>query len=152
MKVFRVAVTGGRDHVITHEEDKRFRALLQEKWLSGGVIHVVVLHGNCRGVDQRAAEIAESAGFPAVPFEAPWKWVRNIAHLTLEHHAQLTEAQGFPRAKIKGIAEHVAKKAGPLRNYVMLGAADLLVAFPGGIGTDGCVRQAVALGVEVIRL
>lgn len=124
MKVFRVAVTGGRDHVITHEEDKRFRALLQEKWLSGGVIHLVVLHGNARGVDQEAARIAELCGFPAVPFEAPWDTLGRV------HRAV----------------------AGPLRNWMMLKAADLLVAFEGGRGTANCVKQAGELGVEVVRL
>ena len=132
MKTYKVAVTGGRDHQITDEEKYRFLNLLHQRWVSAsegyaGAVQVLVLHGRCRGVDQRAAEIAESAGFPTVPFEAPWEW----------------------RYKLDKKPFHLA---GPLRNWMMLKAADLLVAFPGGKGTANAVRQAGELSVEVVRI
>lgn len=138
MKTYRVAVTGGRDHQITEEEERRYLNLLHQRWCDASegypqVVNVLVLHGNCRGVDQRAAEIAESAGFTTVPFEAPWDF----------------EVYGpdAGRGKVQ-----VGSAAGPLRNWMMLEAADLLVAFPGGKGTANAVRQAGELGVEVVKL
>jgi hypothetical protein len=48
-------------------------------------------------------------------------------------------------------AKH-GKRAGPLRNRAMLGQGiDLVVAFPGGRGTEDMVKQAHAAGVMVTR-
>lgn len=45
------------------------------------------------------------------------------------------------------------KAAGPIRNQQMLDAgADLVVAFPGGRGTEDMVRRARAAGVTVLRV
>ena len=45
-----------------------------------------------------------------------------------------------------------AKAAGPIRNQQMLDAgADLVIAFPGGRGTEDMVRRATAAGVKVQR-
>lgn len=43
------------------------------------------------------------------------------------------------------------KKAGPLRNQAMIdrGGVSLLVAFPGGRGTEDMVRRAEAAGIPV---
>lgn len=44
--------------------------------------------------------------------------------------------------------------AGPIRNKRMLdeGKPDLVVAFPGGAGTDNMVTQAMKAGVSIIRV
>jgi len=44
-------------------------------------------------------------------------------------------------------------KAGPIRNKQMLdeGRPDLVVAFPGGNGTNDMVKKAKAAGIEVIE-
>ncbi len=46
------------------------------------------------------------------------------------------------------------KKAGPLRNQRMLDEfkPDLVLAFPGGKGTEDCARRAEAAGVKVRRV
>jgi hypothetical protein len=45
------------------------------------------------------------------------------------------------------------KKAGPMRNQAMLGQGiDLVVAFPGGRGTDDMKKRARAAGVEVLEI
>jgi hypothetical protein len=46
------------------------------------------------------------------------------------------------------------RAAGPIRNAQMLaeGKPDLVVAFPGGKGTQNMVRQARAYGVRVIEI
>lgn len=44
--------------------------------------------------------------------------------------------------------------AGPRRNFRMLSEIrpDKVIAFPGGRGTKDCVKQAIALGIEVIEV
>jgi hypothetical protein len=46
------------------------------------------------------------------------------------------------------------KSAGPRRNQKMLdeGRPDLVIAFPGGSGTEDMVRRAKAAGVEVVEV
>ena len=45
------------------------------------------------------------------------------------------------------------KAAGPIRNREMLqSGAQILVAFPGGRGTENCVKQAKELGITVLRV
>lgn len=43
------------------------------------------------------------------------------------------------------------RAAGPIRNGEMLRGADLLIAYPGGRGTQNCVGQAEKLGITVMR-
>jgi len=48
--------------------------------------------------------------------------------------------------------EKYGKKAGPIRNQKMVdGGAYLCVAFPGGDGTEDCVRRAHEAGIPVKR-
>lgn len=44
------------------------------------------------------------------------------------------------------------KAAGPIRNGEMLKDADMLIAFPGGRGTEDCIRQAKKKGIPVLRV
>jgi len=45
------------------------------------------------------------------------------------------------------------KAAGPIRNGWMLDRApDLVLAFPGGKGTENCIAQARARGIPVLRV
>lgn len=126
MNTYRVAVTGGRDHQITGEEAGRLHDIL----LGLRYLNVVLLHGNARGVDRQVANLAESWGYPVVPFEAPWDHLK----------------------KLLGEEDPRWKAAGHIRNGQLLAAADLLVAFPGGKGTADCVRQVRELGVEVVEI
>ena len=41
------------------------------------------------------------------------------------------------------------RRAGPLRNREMVAAVDLLIAFPGGRGTESCITEARKLGRPV---
>lgn len=137
MNTFRIAVTGGRDHRLTEDEIAQLCGVLLDSASSGGGDrYIVLLHGNCRGVDQEAARLAESWGFPVVPFEAPWSWF----------------SQAGPAPQYEQNQRLGRGVAGPLRNWMMLRAADLLLAFPGGRGTANCVKQARELGVEVVEV
>lgn len=83
---------------------------------------VLVIHGGARGADSLGGAWAVARGIPVEVFPADW-------------------------------AKH-RKKAGILRNIQMLtdGKPDLVVAAPGGRGTEDMVRRAVDAGVEVWQL
>lgn len=78
-----------------------------------------VVHGGSRGADELADRWAKARGVNVVPFPADWK-------------------------KFK-------KAAGPIRNTQMLEAAmpDLVVAFPGGAGTNDLVAKAYDMDIPV---
>lgn len=49
--------------------------------------------------------------------------------------------------------KELGKKAGHVRNAEMIATKpDLVIAFPGGIGTANCVRQAKKAGIPVIEV
>jgi SLOG family YspA-like protein len=62
-------------------------------------------------------------------------------------------ARGTHTARVDALWEFHGKAAGPLRNTAMLLLnPDLVVAFPGGSGTESMVKLAEASGVKVIRV
>lgn len=63
-------------------------------------------------------------------------------------------ANGINRTVFKADWSKDGRKAGPVRNSVMLsvGKPDLVIAFPGGRGTADMVRKAKAKGVPVEEL
>ena len=63
------------------------------------------------------------------------------------------ERNGIHCATVKARWANYNAAAGPLRNAVMLSLGpDLVVAFPGGVGTENMVKQAEAAGVDVMRV
>lgn len=42
------------------------------------------------------------------------------------------------------------RSAGPIRNGLMAQYADMLIAFPGGRGTDNMIKQATEKGLKVV--
>ena len=81
----------------------------------------LVIQGGAGGVDAIARVWASAVGVPCLTIDAAWG--------------------------------KFGKSAGPIRNKWMLkyGKPDLVVAFPGGRGTESMVRLAEDAGVEVIR-
>lgn len=79
----------------------------------------VLIHGGASGADTLADTYARRHNIPVLVFDADWK-----TH---------------------------GRAAGPKRNKKMLteGAPDLVMAFPGKVGTKNMVALAVAAGVEV---
>lgn len=80
----------------------------------------VVIHGAARGVDTQAMIAAQTLpGVKHLPFQAEW--------------------------------EKWGRAAGPIRNKRMLeeGRPDLVVAFPGGRGTENMIILAKRAGVRV---
>lgn len=95
------------------------------RWMSEAVgdrtaAEVVVIHGGARGADYLAGEIARQAGVRVIVCPADWN-----AH---------------------GAA------AGPIRNQQMLDnhAPTLVLAAPGGAGTNDMVRRARRAGIPII--
>lgn len=82
----------------------------------------LVITGGASGADDLAARWGHYAKLPVCIFPANWK--------------------------------HLGKAAGTARNRAMmdLGKPDVVVAFPGGIGTAHMADYAARAGAEVIRL
>lgn len=82
----------------------------------------LLAQGGAEGADRLAFAWAMTRGVPCATFEAAWATY--------------------------------GRSAGPRRNQWMLEivAPDLVVAFPGGAGTEDTVRRARAAGVEVRRI
>lgn len=81
-----------------------------------------IIHGAAAGADKIAGGWARLSGIPEEPFAADWN-------------------------------EH-GRAAGAIRNRRMLveGKPDLVIAFPGGRGTENMVAQAMKAGVPVRRV
>lgn len=83
----------------------------------------VLIHGDARGADRVSQLWAERLRVPFLPFPANWK-------------------------------DH-GKAAGPIRNTQMLdeGEPNLVVAFPGGVGTSDMLGKAIDRdGVDVLDM
>ena len=118
----RVLVCGGRDY---DDRDHIHNTLCELDAARGPI--VCVIHGLATGADHEGMIWAQmmATARPYVrhaPFRADWR--------------------------------RLGKAAGPLRNQRMLdeGRPNLVVAFPGGVGTADMVRRARAAGVEVIEV
>ena len=81
----------------------------------------VVIHGAARGADTLASDWAHNRNVPVEPYRAQWNTHSNAS--------------------------------GPIRNIQMLveGKPDIVIAFPGGKGTDNMKTQATAAGVAVVE-
>lgn len=81
-----------------------------------------LMHGGAKGADTEAGLWAESEGITPLVYKAEWK--------------------------------KYGKSAGPRRNAIMLrdGKPDIVIAFPGGKGTENMVTLARSHGVPVIRV
>lgn len=126
---FILVVTGGRDHVqksgrLFANEEAQFVALIDE------LQPTIFREGEARGVDVAARDVVRRIGRKIQIQKWPAEW------------------------------ERYGNAAGPIRNGAMLrgtstksgetgGLAHHLAAFPGGTGTDNCVRQAEKLLVRV---
>lgn len=122
-----VLVCGGRNYDPAEAWNWLERNLsdaIAERWQRWGSAAKVgtLLHGGARGADEGAADWGKSEHLRVLCYPANWK--------------------------------RDGKAAGPIRNQRMLdeGKPDLVIAFPGGVGTADMVRRARAAGVEVIEV
>jgi hypothetical protein len=81
-----------------------------------------VIQGGAKGADRTARSVAEQLGIMVREFPADW--------------------------------EKYGKAAGPIRNQQMLneGKPDLVIAFPGGKGTQDMINRAKKAGVKVTKI
>lgn len=82
----------------------------------------VLISGAARGADSLAAKLGSSLGAYVIEFPADWN-------------------------------KH-GRSAGPIRNKQMLdeGMPDIVLAFPGGRGTQNMIQQSRKAGVEVVEI
>ena len=121
----RVLVCGGRgyDSADVWNWLERFLRDEIESNLGRGAWPIsVLMHGGAKGADEGAGKWAESEDLKSIVFKADWK--------------------------------KYGKSAGPRRNSIMLrdGKPDIVIAFPGGKGTEDMVNKAHGESVPVIRV
>lgn len=109
--------------IVCGARDFRFPAVLK-KALNGQHATspiTVVIHGGAQGADAMADAWAKNNGVPVIRMEAHW--------------------------------HRLGKRAGPVRNQWMIDhcAPDLVIAFPGGRGTQDMVSRALAANVPVLE-
>ena len=82
----------------------------------------IIIHGCARGADRLAGKWARTRNKKEIRFPADWQRYR--------------------------------KAAGPIRNKEMLmqGKPDIVIAFPGGKGTEHMIRLSIKNNVKVIRV
>lgn len=82
----------------------------------------VIIHGDCSGADTLAAKYGKFKGLTVLNYPAKWS--------------------------VHG------KAAGPIRNREMieLHPDAILIAFPGGRGTEDCIKQALAHKMTVLQV
>lgn len=119
----RLLVCGGRDFGTDSEEHDYIFWKLHEVIQNEGLsfADVTIVQGGARGADSAAADFARMFYLPLEEFPADW-----------DKHG---------------------KAAGAIRNQQMIdeGRPDLVVAFPGGRGTDDMCKRAVKAGIEIRR-
>ncbi len=88
---------------------------------------------------------AEERGQPAMLIHGGYRGVDLLA-------AEWARENGVHSAEVLALWDEYGKAAGPKRNAAMLLLRpDLVIAFPGRVGTADMVRKAVAAGVEVLK-
>lgn len=124
----RALVCGGRDFGVQNKDGTKPHALIGHEYdfLRSTLARVharrtitVVIHGAARGADTLGKEWAEDYNVPTEPYPADWK--------------------------------RYGKIAGRLRNAEMLvkGKPDVVIAFPGGVGTAHMIQIARDADVPV---
>lgn len=70
-----------------------------------------------------------------------------------DYHGELwAEASGIPLTIHPADWIAYGRAAGPMRNQIMVNAAQCLIAFPGGRGTADVTSRAIKGGLKVIRI
>lgn len=128
MNILTIAVTGGRDHFPTTAELDELTAVVRSIRESYNFTGTRFVHGAARGVDTVVGAWAKSQGFIVKPYP-----------ISLSLDGELINSQYSPRL------------SGVNRNERMLTDArpDALIAFPGGTGTEDCIKRAKRKGIKV---
>jgi UDP-N-acetylmuramoylalanine-D-glutamate ligase len=128
----RILVCGGRDY------GNREELFLILDRLHGATPFTVLIHGGAKGADALAAAWAEARRVDTNAYPALW--------------GDLSQPDALIKHSRSGRAYDA--RAGFRRNQTMLdlGKPDLVVAFPGGSGTQDMVDRAKAAGVRMIHV
>lgn len=124
----RILVCGGRDFDDWEAFRDHMALIAEEKFqrteeIDGNYLYdVTIISGGAKGADTLAADWATIEWTRYEEFPANW--------------------------------DKYGKKAGPIRNQQMLdeGKPDLVIAFPGGVGTADMVRRAKKAGIELVEI
>jgi len=124
-----VLVTGGRDY----KDRDHFDKTLRHVWTTHTGCFDTIMHGAC-GLD--ADEL-----FDITKITGADRLAQNWATLN-----------AVPCIWVPAAWKRLGRPAGPIRNQAMIDKKpDLVVAFPGGVGTADCVRRARKANIRVIE-
>jgi len=117
----RVLVCGGRDYGCGNQDQLDHIHNTLTELNAARGPFSCIIHGAATGADEEGMGWAQMMGILHAPFQADW-------------HTH-------------------GRAAGPMRNQRMIdeGRVDLVIAYPGGRGTDDMIRRAEKAGIEVIR-
>lgn len=149
----RILICGGRDYgrVIPGKVAEFPRRIAEKKKLCEVLGKLLIefggfqiIHGGAKGADALAGAWAQdSRGLPKpIVFEALWDDVDRPGAVVKVRKSGPNKGTKFDAA------------AGPRRNQRMVdeGKPDLVVAFPGGDGTEDMITRAAKAGIEVRRI
>ena len=133
-----VAVTGGRDVLPTNVE--RF-ALLR---LLDALPCTTLRHGQASGVDDAVSRLLRNRPSAILVEAWPARW---------RPRGALDRSAGPRRsaAMLRGDPSDPSVEW-PRSDYSPRPRADLLIAWPGGPGTAGCIKAAERMGITVLRI
>ena len=119
--------------------------------MSANSLRTVVVCGSRDGIDYLPGERAMRAALERWKFEHVV--VGSLRGTDLMAHSWACVRAGLVATVVPAQWDKYGKAAGPLRNRRMLRVFEPLVvlAFPGGRGTEDCVRAASEAGIEVAR-
>ena len=139
MNGLRILVTGGRDYTdVVAVEVALQRVVLERLGPVADAGQVTVVHGDAGGLDRLAGAVAHRLGFAVEAH--PADWVAPCRPTCPPHR----------RRRRDGVAYCPA--AGVYRNALMVElGADVALVFPGGRGTQDCVRRIRAAGIDLIE-
>ena len=121
----KILVCGGRDYYKYSVVKDNLENIINEIWLENEEEEITIIQGGATGAD-----------FLAKVF-------------VLDEYSEYLKLEEY-----KAEWGRYGKAAGGIRNQQMLdeGKPDLVIAFPGGVGTADMVRRAKKAGVKVIEV
>ncbi len=128
----RVLVCGGRNY---NDRDHIYNTLCDLHYKLGPF--TAVIHGDATGADSEADGWAEMMKIPTVPMKAKWKDL-DAPGAVIKHnrYGAYNALAGFDRNQ----------------RMIDEGKPDIVIAFPGGNGTDDMCERAKKAGVKIKKI
>ena len=136
-RIPKILVTGGRNfgRLPKDKNDPTYTQRKREKELVECELNKTAMEHDAQGRKDVHWIFGDATGVDAIV----WKWAKSCYDLYDRYKAQWTK---------------LGKSAGPLRNQQMLDEnpdIELVLAFPGGVGTKDMISRAKKAGIKVLQ-